>query len=119
MDCDIVWSNFLKARASNHIFITLIPKTPNTSKISEFRTIARVDMIYKLQTKIVTTKLGHVSDELVSPKQTTIIGGRVISGNTLLANEMIHEFGRKRTHKRCCVSIDLKKPILTLSDERP
>lgn len=39
----------------------------------------------------------------------SLINGRLISDNILLADEMLYGYGRKRTSKRRCLSIGLRK----------
>lgn len=78
------------------------------------------NLIYKLTTKILAERIGKVSRELISQKQTTFIEGRLISDgsdNTILADEMLYGFVRKRTPKKCCHSIDLKKAVDTIKWE--
>lgn len=58
--------------------------------------------------------MNEVANLLVSPNQTAFMKGRVISDNTLLADEMLQGFGRKRTPKRCRLSVDLKKTFDTI-----
>lgn len=53
-------------------------------------------------------RISKVSNEFFSPNQTAFIEGRLISNNIILADEMVYDFGRKRTPKRC-LSIDLRK----------
>lgn len=85
--------------------ITLIPKTPAIADMGDFRPISCVNHMYKLMTKIMVDKVSKDVGELISPFQTTFIQGKNISNNTMLAEEMIFGFSRKRTPKKCCISI--------------
>lgn len=67
--CETIFSSKPLLKASNHTFITLIHKTPNASELNEFRPIACVNMIYKLLTNIMATKIGHVTNELIYQQQ--------------------------------------------------
>jgi len=51
----------------------------------------------------------EVAHLIVSPNQTAFMKGRVISDNILLADEMLHGFGRIRTPTICMLSLDLRK----------
>lgn len=62
--------------------------------------ISFINCIYKLMSKILADRLGKVFSELISPNQTAFIEDRLISDNTLLADEIVHGFGTKRTPKR-------------------
>lgn len=54
-------------------------------------------------TKFLTNKINMALLQLISQNQTTFI-----LDNTLLADKMLYDFGRKRTLKRFCLSIDLR-----------
>lgn len=56
----------------------------------------------------------EVAELIVSPDQTAFMKGRVISDNTLLADEMLHGFGRIRTPRICVLSVDLRKALDTV-----
>lgn len=98
-----------------HLFTTLIPKINTATDLADIRPISCVNMMYKALTKILTTRMSKVVPELVSPHQTAFIEGRHISDNTILADEMVHGYGRIRTPNRCCLNIDLKKTFDTTS----
>lgn len=85
--------------------------------MGDFRPISCVNLIYKLMTKILADRIGKVSKQVITPNQTVFIEGRLISGNTLLADEMVYGFGRKRTPRRCHLSIDLRKDFDTIKWE--
>lgn len=94
-------------KSTHRTFISLIPKNPTATDMSDFRQISCVNLMHKLMTKMIADKLSKLSSELISPNQTTFIEGIHISYNTMLAEEMVYGFCRKRTPKRCCLSIDL------------
>lgn len=86
-------------KSTSHTFITLIPKiAPIALEISDFRFISCV-------------KIGKVFSEVISPNQTTSIEGMLISDNTLLADEMVNGFGRKRTPKKVLPLLGPKESI--------
>lgn len=45
------------SRVVNHTFLTLIPKRTSTNKVVQFRLIALCNVIYKIITKILATRL--------------------------------------------------------------
>lgn len=53
--------------------------------------------------------------ELVSSNQTAFMPGRSITDNTLLVEEMLEDFGRARTPRRVCISVDIKKAFDSLN----
>lgn len=92
----------------------MIPKSPIAAEMGDFRSIYCVNLIYKLLTKILADRLSQVLGELLSPNQTAFTKGRTISDNTMLAEEMIFDLGRKRIPKICCIGIDLIKAFDTV-----
>lgn len=65
----------------NHTLITLVPKKPTASELFDFRPISCVNLIYKLITKNMASRMME------------FMQGRTISDNTLLTDEMLHCFG--------------------------
>lgn len=66
--------------------------------------------MYKLMTKFLADRHSMISGELVSHNQYTFIKGRHISDSTMLAEEMLYDFCRKITPKRCYLE-DQVNPI--------
>lgn len=55
-------------------------------------------------------RMSKVVHELLSPYEAQ---GRYISDNIIMANEMVNEYGRIRTPKKCYLRIDLKKAFVS------
>jgi len=47
-------------QASNHTWITLVPKKPTASELADFRPISCVNLIYKLLSKILASRMNEV-----------------------------------------------------------
>lgn len=101
-------------KAENHTFLILIPKTTTATEIADFRTMYCVNLIYKVLTKIIADRISKVSPEFIASNSTTFIQGRLISDNTILVDEKVYGFGRKRTSTDVVPTLNLKRP-LTLS----
>ena len=71
-------------REINSNIITLVPKIPNPSNMSDFRPIACWNVIYKCITKNLAKRLRWCLKSLVSSNQIAFIKGRNISENVLL-----------------------------------
>jgi hypothetical protein len=69
----------------NSTIITLVPKVPNPSSITEFRPIACCNVLYKCITKILANRFRSCLSDLISSNQTAFVKGRIISENILLA----------------------------------
>lgn len=50
-----------------------------------------------------------MAKEIVSENQNAFMLGRSIAKNTLLTDQLLHEFGRARSPKRCCLCVYLMK----------
>lgn len=59
--------------------------------------------------KILTTRLQRLMDELIDNSQSTFVPGRVISDNIILSHEMVKGYGRKGLSPRCMMKVDTQK----------
>uniref|UniRef100_A0A803PB82 Reverse transcriptase domain-containing protein n=1 Tax=Cannabis sativa TaxID=3483 RepID=A0A803PB82_CANSA len=84
------------SRQINHTFICLIPKENNASSFDKFRPISLCNFCYKIVARILTDRLKHIMDKLVSPNQSTFIPGRWIAECSVLAQEVNHAIKNKK-----------------------
>ncbi|GJS77046.1 RNA-directed DNA polymerase, eukaryota, reverse transcriptase zinc-binding domain protein [Tanacetum coccineum] len=84
----------------NATLITLVPKIPNPSKVSEFRPIACCNVIYKCITKIITNKIKRVLSKVVDINHSAFILGRNITDNILLTQELLKGYNWKNGKQR-------------------
>ncbi|KAK6143157.1 hypothetical protein DH2020_023505 [Rehmannia glutinosa] len=102
-------------RQINHTAIALIPKTDHSPTVADFRLIACCNVVYKVITKILASKLESVVPKLIDPAQSAFISGRNITDNIFLAQEIIRNYARVRISPRCAIKVDLKKAYDTIS----
>ncbi|KAJ6907746.1 hypothetical protein NC651_018243 [Populus alba x Populus x berolinensis] len=93
----------------NHSIITLIPKSANTSFASDFRPISCCNVIYKVIAKLLAARLSQALVPIISPMQNAFLGGRLMTDNIPLLQELLRNYERKRTSPRCLMKIDFKK----------
>jgi len=93
----------------NSTLLTLVPKTSNATKLSEFRPIACCNTIYKVVSKILANRLKSVLPELIANSQSAFIPGRLLVENVLLATELIQGYNHKNISARGMLKVDLKK----------
>jgi exonuclease III len=101
-------------QALNATFLTLIPKENNSTSPSQFRPIALCNVIYKLLTKIIATRLKPILPFLISPEQSGYVEGRQIMDSVILAHEVIHSLHSTKT-PGMLLKLDLSKAFDKLS----
>lgn len=98
----------------NTTILTLIPKIPNATSVSDFRPIACCNTIYKVITKILANRLAMVLNDLVSQSQNAFVKGRRIRDNILLAQELFAGFHLRPYLPKCAVKVDFHKAYDTV-----
>ncbi|XP_070677867.1 uncharacterized protein [Malus domestica] len=63
--------------------------------MTQLQPINLCNVIYKICSKVLTTRLKIILSEVVSPFQSAFIPGRLISNNCLVASEIAHYMHRK------------------------
>ncbi|GAU51479.1 hypothetical protein TSUD_413680 [Trifolium subterraneum] len=74
----------------NSTHICLIPKTNNPSYPSDFRPISLCNVTLKIITKTIANRLKTILPNIISPNQSAFVPRRLISDNTIIANEIFH-----------------------------
>lgn len=93
----------------NFSLITSIPKSPDAMTIEDMRLISCCNMIYKIISKIPTSRLGDVISIIIDDNQSTFISGRIIHDNIMMAQELVRGYGRKKISPICMVQMDIQK----------
>ncbi|GJR80695.1 RNA-directed DNA polymerase, eukaryota, reverse transcriptase zinc-binding domain protein [Tanacetum coccineum] len=101
----------------NATLISLVPKIPTPDKVSDFKPIACCNVLYKCISKILTNRIKRVLGSLVDENQSAFIGGRQITNNILLSQELFRGYNRKMNKKKVAFKIDLQKAYDTISWE--
>ncbi|KAE8726077.1 hypothetical protein F3Y22_tig00007895pilonHSYRG00141 [Hibiscus syriacus] len=95
----------------------LVPKVPNPNIVKDFRPISCCSIIYKTATRILVNRLSVVFPSTVSMNQSIFVKGMSIVDNTLLAQELVRGYSRKKISSKCALKIDLQKAFDSLSWE--
>jgi hypothetical protein len=74
----------------NHTFIALIPKVEGAVSVNQFRPISLCNVIYKLISKILASRLKTMLPKFISPWQGAFVPGRLIQDNSIIAFEVIN-----------------------------
>jgi hypothetical protein len=89
----------------------LIPKVPNPTSTSHYRSISLCNVVYKAISKILVAKLRPLLYKLISHAQSSFIPGRWIAKNQVIVKELIHSFKTRKVKEGfVAIKIDLQKP---------
>ncbi|CAA7031764.1 unnamed protein product [Microthlaspi erraticum] len=97
------------SRQVNSTVISLIPKIPGASTLSDFRPISLCNTVYKVISKILASRLKLVTVNAVQRNQVGFVNGRLLCENVLLASELVTDFHKPGPITRGCLQIDITK----------
>lgn len=92
----------------NSLFIALIPKIVNASSPVDFRPISLINVLMKLLTKVMATRLKVHMSGLVAQEQSAFIQGRQITDGILITSEIVSMLQKKQS-RGLIFKIDFKK----------
>lgn len=108
-----VTSFFLKGsmpKEVNNSLIVLISKITNPTSVNHFRPISLCNVVYKIISKILVSKLRPLLDKLISPTQSAFIPNRWIAENQIIEQEIVHSFKSRKTNPGLmAIKLDLQK----------
>ena len=99
-------SSFLKSL--NNTFLVMIPKKGGAVDLRDFSPISLLGGLYKLLAKVLANRLKRVLSKVVAPTQNAFVMGRQILDASLITNEVIDSW-RKRKEKGLICKLDIKK----------
>lgn len=98
----------------NATFIALIPKEAEPITPDKYRPIALCNIIYKILSKIIASRLKSLLPLIISPKQSGYVEGRQITDGIVLTHEIIHSLKQSKK-PGMLLKIDLSKAFDSLS----
>ncbi|CAN0858391.1 LINE-1 retrotransposable element ORF2 protein [Linum grandiflorum] len=91
----------------NHSIISLIPKVNNPSTMSQLRPISLCQVVYKIIAKILASRLSVSLPKIIGIHQNGFIKNRQITGNLIVANEIMHVLRRKKAGNKFYMALKL------------
>lgn len=92
-------------RQVNYTHICLIPKVPNPAKVSELL----CNVLYKICSEVIANRLKKHLLVIISPIQNAFIPGRLITNNSLIANEVSHYINSAKSDGVMPLKLDMSK----------
>jgi hypothetical protein len=93
----------------NQALLTLLPKKPDASMMSEYRPISLIHLVAKLFAKTLSLRLTPKLDTLVSKNQNAFISGRSLHDNFVLVRQSARLLHQLR-EPRVLLKLDLAAP---------
>ncbi|KAK6150853.1 hypothetical protein DH2020_015785 [Rehmannia glutinosa] len=97
----------------NHTIIALVPKGHHAQSVGDYRPISCCNVFYKVITKIMAKRMAPLLENIVDLAQADFVGGRLMTENIHLGQELLRQYNRKKIYPRCLLKIDLRK-LMTL-----
>lgn len=74
--------------AANSTILSLVPKRPGASLITDYRPISCLNTVYKTISRLIVKRLKPILSTFIVPNQTAFVKGRLLVENTVLASEL-------------------------------
>ncbi|KAL9236951.1 hypothetical protein vseg_011557 [Gypsophila vaccaria] len=89
--------------------LVMIPKTDRPTSVMQFRPIACCNVLYKVISKLLCSRLAQVLPHIIDQNQGAFIQGRNIQENILICQDLIRLYERPNTSATWMFKIDLQK----------
>lgn len=94
---------------TNHMIIALVPKSSHLPTVGDYSLVAYCNAIYKVITKILALRLGHILKTILDQADATFAEKWSMMEKIHLARKLLRQYNRKRVAPKCLLKIDLRK----------
>lgn len=94
-------------RSINATLLSLVPKTTDAEKMTDFRPIACCNVIYKVVSKIIARRLKATLPETIELKKCAFVEGRLLLENVLLATQLVKDYHKCSISYRSAIKLDI------------
>lgn len=89
--------------------IAMIPKVSSPATFADMRPISLCNFIYKIISRVISSRLECILPRIISPNQGAFVKGRNIVETISMASEMMKEIGRKVRGNNIILKLDMEK----------
>jgi hypothetical protein len=86
---DLFWLNFA--------MLTLVPKVENAIDMKNFRPISLLNCSFKIFSRLITSRMEKICQEIIAKEQSAFIRGRYILESLVVAHELVHSIHKDKT----------------------
>lgn len=98
----------------NATLLSLVPKSADAEKMSDYRPIACCNIIYKVISKLLARRLKATLPEAIELNQCAFVEGRLLLENVLLATELVKDYHKLSVSSRSAIKLDISKAFDTI-----
>ena len=98
----------------NAALLSLVPKSADAEKLSDYRPIACCNVIDKVFSKLLARRLKATLPEAIELNQCTFVEGRLLLENVMLATELVKDYHKLSVSSRSAIKLDISKAFDTV-----
>lgn len=102
-------------KSTNSTILSLVPKFPGASRITDYKPISLLNTIYKVISRLLVRRLKPILIDLILPNQTAFVEGKLLLENTVLDSELVNGYHKNKGARRITIKVDIAKAFDTLS----